>query len=54
MSLRLKKRDLKRLNIGTVDWELLANDRAKLRSTIHKRLKEREEECFRKPKKKKN
>ena len=47
------KRDLKSLNIGTNDWELLANDRAKWRSTIHKRLKEREEEYFRKPKKKK-
>ncbi|MCP4267312.1 MAG: hypothetical protein GY777_17355, partial [Candidatus Brocadiaceae bacterium] len=34
------KRDLKSLNIGTDDWELLANDRAKWRSTIHKRLKE--------------
>jgi len=41
------------LNIGTDDWELLANDRAKWRSTIYKRLKEKEKEYFRKPKKKK-
>ena len=46
------KRDLKRFNIGTDDWELLANDRAKWRSTIHKRLQEREKEYFRKTKKK--
>ena len=47
------KRDLESLNIGTNDWELLANDRAKWRSTIHKRLQEREKEYFRKTKKKK-
>ena len=45
------KRDLKILNIRTDELELLANDRAKWRSTVHKRLKEREKEYFKKPKK---
>ena len=36
------KRDLKSLNIRTNEWELLANNRAKWRSTVRKRLMERE------------
>ena len=34
------KRDLKSLNIRSDELELLANDRTKWRSTVHKRLKE--------------
>ena len=45
------KRDLKSLNIRTDEWELLADDRVKWRSTIHKRLKEREKQYFMKLKK---
>ena len=45
------KRDLKSLNIRTDEWELFANDRAKLRSAVRKRLMEREQQYFKKPKK---
>ena len=45
------KRDLKSLNITTDEWELLANDRAKLRLFVRKRLLEREQQYFKKPKK---
>ena len=48
--LRLKdvcKRDLKNLNIRSDELELLSNDRAKWRSTVHKRLKEREKNTLR-------
>ena len=45
------KRDLKSLNITTDEWELLANDRAKWRSTVRKRLMEREQQYFKKPNK---
>ena len=45
------KRNLKNLNIRTDEWELLANDRAKWRSTVRKRLMEREQQYFKKPKK---
>ena len=31
----------------TDEWELLADDRAKWRSTVHKRLKERENNALR-------
>ena len=54
LKLRFKdvcKRDLKSLNIRTDEWELLANDRAKWRSTLHKRLMERKQQYFKKPKK---
>ena len=37
------KRDLKSLNVRTDEWELLANDRAKWRSTVRKRQIEREQ-----------
>jgi len=43
LKLRLKdvcKRYLKNLNIRSDELELIANDRAKWRSTVHKRLKE--------------
>ena len=42
---------VKSLNKRTDEWELLANYHAKRRSTVHKRLKEREREYFKKPKK---
>ena len=45
------KRDLKSLNITTDEWELLANDRAKWRLFVRKRLLEREQEYFKKSKK---
>ena len=45
------QRDLKSLNIRTDEWELLANDRAKWRSTVRKRLMEREQQYSKKPKK---
>ena len=41
------KRDLKSLNIRTDEWELFANDRAKLRSAVRKRLMEREQHTLR-------
>ena len=44
------KRDLS-LNITTDEWELLANDRAKWRLFVRKRLCEREQEYFKKSKK---
>ena len=47
----VRKRDLKSLNIRTNEWELLANNRAKWRSTVRKRLMEREKQYFKKPKK---
>ena len=37
----LFKSDLKSLNIPTDEWKLLANDRAKWRSTVRKKLMER-------------
>ena len=45
------KRDLKSLNIRTDKWELLANYRAKWRSTVRKILIEREKQYFKIPKK---
>ena len=44
------KRDLKSLYIRIYEWELFANDRAKWRSTIRKRLMERKQQYFKKPK----
>ena len=41
------KRDLKRLNLSLDKWKLLANDCAKWRSTVHKRLKERKKNTLR-------
>ena len=49
--LQVCKRDLKSLNITTDEWELLANDRAKWRLFVRKRLLEREQEYFKKSKK---
>ena len=48
---KLSKRDLKSLSIRSDELQLLANDRAKWRSTVHKRLKEREKEYFKKQRK---
>ena len=45
------RRDLKSLNITTDEWELLANDRAKSRLFVRKKLLEREQEYFKKSKK---
>ena len=45
------KRDLKSLNIRTDVLELLANDSAKRRFTVRKRLMEREQQYFKIPKK---
>ena len=45
------KCDLKNLSIRTDKWDLLANDRAKSASTIHKRPKKRVKEYFKKLKK---
>ena len=45
------KRDLKSLNIRSDELELLANDRTKWRSIVHKRLEEMEKEYFKKTKK---
>ena len=48
--LRLKyvrKRDLKSLNIGTNEWELLVNDCVRWRSAVHKGQVERNNNIFR-------
>ena len=45
------QRDLKSLNITTDEWGLLANDRAKWKLFVRKRLVEREQEYFKKSKK---
>ena len=45
------KRDLKSLSIRTDALELLANDRAKWRSSVRKRLMERNQQYSKEPKK---
>ena len=50
---RMKARP-KKLKFKNLLRELLANDRAKWRSTVHKRLKERRKEHFNKQKKMKS
>ena len=48
------KCDLKSLNVGTDNWEELANDRDKWRSSLYKNRKERERQFIRRPKWTKN
>ena len=44
------KRDLKSLNVGTDKWDELANDRDKLRSSVYRSFKKRENQFFKRPK----